>query len=184
MIVVCEGRLTEPLYFDALARHCRANIIVDLVLEGGAGVPLSVVKKARQMMREARDEFSDRDQAWAVFDRDVHPGFIQAINEAESAGISVAYSNPCFELWVVLHYREHDGPTERNKIQRTLQRLMPSYDPNGSKRIDFTAIREAVLTAEQRAEKMEHRRSDEGMPRGNPCSTVYKLTREIRRHGS
>jgi F0F1-type ATP synthase assembly protein I len=62
MIIVCEGRLTEPSYFDALARDCGAFMIVDLILVPGAGVPLSVVKKARQMKGEAQDEYSERDQ--------------------------------------------------------------------------------------------------------------------------
>jgi len=153
-------------------------------LEGGAGVPLSVVRRGRQLLRESASEFSDRDQAWAVFDRDVHPGFEQAINEAAAGGISTAYSNPCFELWLVLHLRDHDAPAQRAQIQKTLQKLMPAYDPKGSKLADFVAIRDLVEAAERRAEVMDRRRADEGAPRGNPCSTVYKLTREIRKHAT
>ncbi len=181
IIVVCEGRLTEPSYFDALARYCGANTIVDLVLVRGAGVPLSVVREARRIKSESQDEYSDRDQTWAVFDRDEHPGFEQAINEAKSSGVFVAYSNPCFELWLVLHYQEHDAPIDRAQIQRILRRLMPAYDPNGSKRIEFSAIRDAVVSAERRAERMERRRAEEATPRGNPSCSVYQLTREIRK---
>ncbi len=181
MIIVCEGRVTEPLYLSSFARHCGAYLGVDLVLEGGAGVPLSVVRRARQLFRESTSEFSERDQAWAVFDRDAHPGFEQAINEAGAGSISVAYSNPCFELWLVLHMREHDSPVQRAEIQRILQGLMPAYDPKKSKRVDFFAISDAVEVAERRAEVMDRRRANEGAPRGNPSCTVYKLTREIRK---
>ena len=87
-----------------------------------ADVPVSVVKKARKLMAEGRNEFSARDRTWVVFDRDAHPSFVQAINEAETQGISVAYSNPCFELWVVLHYRDDDGPAQRSEIQRRRSR--------------------------------------------------------------
>jgi hypothetical protein len=52
------------------------------------------------------------------------------------------------ELWVVLHYRYDDGSVQRNEIQRTLQTLMPIYDPTGSKGIDFPIICPAVEVTE------------------------------------
>jgi hypothetical protein len=182
IIVVCEGKNTEPSYISSLVKDCGASSVIDLVLKGGAGVPLSVVRRTRELLQSSAGEFSAHDQAWAVFDRDIHPGFDQAINEAAAGNISVAFSNPCFELWIILHYRDQDAPAQRSELQRMLKRLMPKYDPNKSKLIDFATIRDAVEAAERRAEAMERRRSDERSPRGNPCSTVYKLTREIRRH--
>jgi hypothetical protein len=181
LIVVCEGKNTEPSYISSLVKECGASSVIDLVLQGGAGVPLSVVRRARELLKSAAGEFSAHDQAWAVFDRDIHPGFDQAINEAAAGNIFVAFSNPCFELWIILHYRDQDGPAQRSELQRMLKRLMPKYNPRKSKLVDFSAIRDAVEAAERRAEAMERRRSDEGAPRGNPCCTMYKLTREIRR---
>lgn len=183
IFLVCEGKLTEPEYFGALARHCRALIGVELILEGGVGVPLSVLRRARELLQRPRDEFGLNDEVWAVFDRDEHPGVAQAINEATTAGISVAYSNPCFELWLVLHYRDNDGPVRRDQIQRTLRDLMPGYDPNGAKRVKFAEICETVERAEHRAETMERRRIEERNLHGNPSTTVFRLTQQIRRHG-
>jgi hypothetical protein len=185
--IVCEGRLTEPSYFSDLARHCGALVSVDLVMEKGAGVPLSVVNKAIDLLpprdRTAED-FERDDQVWVVFDRDAHPRFIEAVRKAEDAGIFVAYSNPCFELWLVLHYRDNDGPATRHGIQKALRALMPGYDPKRNKAVFFNQICNCLDDAEVRAEVLERRRHEEGNPRGNPSTAVFKLTREIRKHST
>ena len=107
--VVCEGKLTEPGYIYAFARDCGALVAIDLALETGAGVPLSVVQKAitlKPKTHRIADGFDERDEFWAVFDRDEHPNFSDALHRAKAAGVHVAYSNPCFELWVVLHFQD------------------------------------------------------------------------------
>jgi RloB-like protein len=182
---VCEGKLTEPQYIHAMARHCGALVAIELVVEKGAGVPLSVVDRAIEIWRSrSKDSFERNDQVWVVFDRDEHPKFIEAIAKAESVGISVAYSNPCFELWLVLHYQDHDRPVGRDDIQKTLRTLMPGYDPNRSKQALFHEICDASERAEARAELMERRRDEERNAKGNPSTSVFKLTREIRKHSN
>jgi hypothetical protein len=185
--VVCEGKLTEPEYLRKLARHCGALITIELVVEEAAGVPMSVVDKAIQILRQRRrekiDSLSKHDQIWAVFDKDQHPRVDEAINKAETAGIMVGYSNPCFELWLVLHYQDWNRPVHRHEIQAELGKLMPTYNPKKSKTVDFDAIKDAVQEAEARAEKLEHNRLTEGNSRGNPSTTFFKLTLKIRTHG-
>jgi RloB-like protein len=180
LIVVCEGKLTEPEYFHEMARHYRA--LVNLVLEKGAGVPLSVVEKALKIARSHSDSkgFESGDQVWAVFDRDEHPHFEQAIAMAHEGGIHVAYSNPCFELWLVLHYQDYDRPVHRREIQKALCALMPGYDPSSSKRVKFGAICDFIEKAEQRAQTLERRRAEERDPKGNPSTSVFRLAQQIR----
>jgi RloB-like protein len=183
IIIVCEGKVTEPQYFYELARHYNSLISMNLIIREAAGVPLSILRKARELVRHPEDDFGQNDQVWVVFDRDDHPEIARAINEAGEAGVSVGYSNPCFELWLVLHYRDYDAPVRRDQIQRLLRSLMPKYDPRGSKEIAFAEICDAVEVAESRAERMGVRRVEERNLLGNPCSTIYKLTKEIRKHG-
>jgi hypothetical protein len=181
--IVCEGRLTEPEYFEKLARHCGALIAI----EKAAGVPMSVVDKAIGLLPKKRgkrvDSFSERDQFWAVFDKDAHPRVDEAINKAEAAGIGIGYSNPCFELWLVLHYKDCNRPVHRHEIQAELCKLMPDYDPKRSKSVAFDSIKDAVELAESRGRTLEHNRVAEGNSRGNPSTTVFKLTSQIRTCG-
>ncbi|MBR0984666.1 RloB domain-containing protein [Bradyrhizobium liaoningense] len=168
---------------DGVARHYRSLVAIDLIIEKGAGVPLSILRRAREILANRDHDFGQNDQVWAVFDRDDHPEVARAISEAIASGIRVGFSNPCFELWLVLHYRDFDAPVTRTQIQRVLRDLMPKYNPRRSKEISFSEICDAVESAEARAEAMDRRRVHERNERGNPCSTIYKLTREIRRHG-
>jgi hypothetical protein len=181
IIIVSEGRLTEPDYFYALARACGALVSFDVILERGAGVPLSVVEKAIETFRRSQrlTSFGRNDTIWAVFDRDEHPHFETAIERAKAAGVKPIISIPCFELWLVLHFIEWDRPIDRHAIQRRLRDLMPSYDPNGSKRADYAQLAESVSTAINRARVMERRRTEERTPLGNPLTTVFQLVEHI-----
>ena len=49
--------------------------------------------------RRSKDSFEENDQVWAVFDRDEHPRFDEAIALCDGHGVLVGRSNPCFELW-------------------------------------------------------------------------------------
>jgi hypothetical protein len=183
--VICEGKVTEPDYFVSMASYCGALVEVNLVVERGAGVPSTIVDKAIALREanEPRDSFEKLDQLWVVFDRDEHPHYEAAVAKAEAAGIRGACSNPCFELWLVLHYRDHDASETHREIQRQLKKLMPGYDPKKSKKAVFEKISDLIERAEKRAETLERRRARERNAGGNPSTSVYKLTREIRKHG-
>lgn len=94
-LIVCEGE-TEKTYFDLF----RASLQVVSV---GGGSPSIVVKKAQDLVAKAAAEY---DSVWCVFDRDTvaEHDFKVALEAALKAGFQVAYSNPCFELWYLLHF--------------------------------------------------------------------------------
>jgi hypothetical protein len=151
-----------------------------------AGVPLTIVERAieerRTYRRRTRDSFEKLDEFWVVFDCDEHPKITEAIARASGGKIGVAYSNPCFELWAVLHFQDHDAPIDRHQIQGRLRKLMPKYDK--SKCLDYELMRRAYADADRRPDLMERRRREEGAPCGNPFTGVFKLTRLIKSNGS
>ena len=86
------------------------------------GVPDTLATKAAELARKlgllpgrrkAKNSFEENDEVWAVFDRDEHPNFDQAIDRCRRAGVRVARSNPCFELWLILHEKDYDRPDDR-----------------------------------------------------------------------
>jgi RloB-like protein len=88
-IVVCEGRLTEPDYFYGLARSCGALVS----FEKAAGAPLSVVNEAIDQLHFLRRATTfSRYDFWAVFDRDEHRHFDEAIGSDQEK--SCAARNP------------------------------------------------------------------------------------------
>ena len=131
--------------------------------------------------RKQRNSFEESDQVWAVFDRDDHPRFDEAVALCKSNGVCVARSDPCFELWLILHERDYDRACTRRDVQRKLASLRPEYDRDGAKTPDCADLIQRVEDAERRAEAQLQRRDEEGAPHGNPSSTAGQLTWAIRK---
>ena len=187
-VLFCEGRKDEPDYFRAIRRACQSTLI-DVEVVPGPGVPMTVAERAvdrakkhglAPRRRKPKDSFEKDDQVWAVFDRDVHPHFDDAVKLCERNGVRVARSNPCFELWLILHERDYNGYRSRHAVQKDWEALCPEYDRGGAKTPDCADLVQRVEDAERRAEAQLQRRVKEGKPHGNPSTTAGRLTRAIR----
>lgn len=178
-VLFCEGRNTEPAYFEAVKRAFSSTLIA---VEGGVGVPMTVAKEAtaEAKSRKQKDSFEKGDRIWAVFDRDAHPRFEEAVALCKQHGVGVARSDPCFELWLILHERNYDQPCDRREAQRELEHLRPEYDRRRRKMPDCADMVRRVEEAENRAEAQQRHRKEERTPHGNPSTTVFRLTRAIR----
>ena len=180
----CEGEKTEPASFNAIKR-AYPSAQIDVKIECGVGVPYTVAEKAVAFAQESRrkrkkDSFEQGDEVWSVFDRDEHPNFQKAVTLCEQKGIKVGRSNPCFEVWLILHEKDYTQPNSRREVQNALQDLRPEYDKNGSKTPDCEELVTRVQDAEQRGEKLLERCRKGGDPYGNPSTTVGRLCRAIR----
>ena len=94
--------------------------------------------------------------------------------------VGVARSNPCFELWLILHEQDYNRPEDRHAMQKLLAKLRQEYDPDGSKTPDCDDLVKRVEEAERRAERGLRNRETGGAPYGNPSTTVGRLTHAIR----
>ena len=114
IVVVTEGGSTEPAYLRVFGRIYGEPSAVRLNIIPAAGDPRAVVERAITELRKLRgDKLASKDTVWAMFDRDEHPRFDEARIMARDNGISMAISNPCFELWGIFHYRDYDAPLDR-----------------------------------------------------------------------
>ncbi len=183
--IFCEGEKTEPTYFAALRVAC-ANALIEVTTYAGVGVPNTIAAKAAELARsldrlqKPQSSFEENDEVWAVFDRDQHPNYEGAIDRCHRAGVRVGRSNPCFEIWLILHEEDYDKPDGRKAVQIRLEKLRPEYDRHSAKIPNCTDLVTRVQTAEDRAEKQLKRREDERAPYGRPSKTVGHLTRAIR----
>lgn len=182
-VLYCEGKNTEPAYFDALKRHfCGA--VVDVQTVKAAGQPMTIAenatKAATSHRRSRKNSYELQDQFWAVFDRDEHPYYEEAVKRCQQGGVGVARSNPCFEIWLILHHQDFDRPDDHHLVQRHFAGLAPEYDPKGAKQADCDALMKNIDAAERRAENQLSARQAEGAPFGAPSTTVHHLTRAIR----
>lgn len=97
-----------------------------------------------------------------------------------SHGIGVGRSDPCFELWLILHERDYDRPDDRHAVQTELKRARPEYEIHGPKTPDCEDLIRRVEDAERRGNEQLQRREEEDNAFGNPSTTVGQLTTAIR----
>nr|WP_176929800.1 RloB family protein [Lentzea albidocapillata] len=95
----------------------------------------------------------------------------EAIAAAESAGISLAVSNPCFEVWLILHFADCTaGVAGPKAAEDKLRKHMPGY-AKGT--LDFAVLAGKVDKAVERAK---------ALGAGNPSSDMWRLVEVVRKH--
>jgi hypothetical protein len=184
ILVISEGKETEPEYLYGFVRACR-NPRVKIEVVHKHGDPQHLVENAKRR-KESADEAAAReedenlayDAVWCVFDVDANSHAVIAAAEqlAQRSGIGTAISNPCFELWLLLHFRENPGMQDRAKMQTMLSKHVPEYD----KHVDYARYSAGYEQAVTRATRMDESAEKDGDPGRNPTTGVYKLTDLIR----
>lgn len=194
VLIVCEGKKTEPFYFNSFSMMKNSSSLVfDINTEGGGINTVQVVDKAIQLKEAAEKQGNPYDSVWAVFDRDSFKAsdFDTAILKAESKGIGCAWSNEAFELWYVYHFDDRCTGMSRREYEKIItERVRTSRYRNGKK--EYTYLKndpkmrnvlrdcgcdehEAIKRAERQAKTFDGRKFHSY----NPCTMVYKLVRQL-----
>lgn len=180
LLIFCEGERTEPEYLDALKRQPAIHDVaaVDLRVETGHGgsVPKTLVSMAIEARRRAVDEEGEIDEFWCVFDVEWptnHPDLKDAVERARQGGIELAISNPCFELWLILHFQDHARWSDNDEARRLRRQL----DGSSDKGLDPAKYMPLFADAARRAGELDerHRQNGTAFPDDNPSSGMHRL---------
>lgn len=180
LVIFCEGERTEPEYLDALKRQppVRDVAAVDLRVETGQGgsVPRALVAMATEARARAIEEDAEIDEFWCVFDVEWpknHPGLGEAVRQARANGINLAVSNPCFELWLILHFQDCTAWLDNNQARR----LRRQVDGSSDKGLEASKYMPFVGDATRRAAGLDKRHFKDGtvFPHDNPSSGMHRL---------
>jgi hypothetical protein len=124
ILVVCEGKRDERHYIDSLRTTFRlsaANLIIE---SADGGSPDSIVAFAiAQKTRFGTGGAEALDEAWVLLDSEKaeHSGIQSAVDAAIEEGLQVAVSNPCFELWLLLHAQDRGANMTAKSAKRLLE---------------------------------------------------------------
>lgn len=176
---------TEPDYFSTLADFLR-NPLIELIeveiAEHETTDPKQIVEQAKRLRagadREARRMHDDNlryDQVWCVFDRDEHVHFDEAVNQASDNELGLAVSNPCFELWILVHFQDQTAGLTRQDAESKVRNYIPGY----KKHISFAELEGRTNGAARRARKMESDAKERGKATDNPTTGVWQLVKEL-----
>lgn len=135
VLVVCEGKATEPSYLKEL-KVCHGLNDASITVSGLGSDPLTVVRYAKRIRKREQRRGSGYDRVFCVFDRDEHSTFDQAGSEAGANGLKLARSWPCFEYWLLLHFRYSRKPYMRTGSRSPAENCIGdllAYLPNYAK---------------------------------------------------
>jgi hypothetical protein len=177
-LICCEGRITETEYFTFVRSTVRGTVL-EISVAGDLGDPLNVVTFAANRREEAldaaraeRDSFIAYEQVWAVVDVDDHARLPAALAEARRQNINVAISNPCFELWPILHFASQTAHVNSDRIASILTPHIPGYD----KHLDCSALLGRYQDAKRRALGLDDEHVRAGRVVGaNPSTGVWRV---------
>lgn len=140
ILIVCEGEQTERNYFEEIREEARLSTATIKTVPSNLGTnPENVVRSAEAKFKSLGRTF---DRIYAVFDRDDHQGYANAIDmaakrngkllnaERKATQFQAIPSVPCFELWLLIHFAQTQGPIHRDDIAARLKRHWPDYAKN------------------------------------------------------
>ena len=132
-IIFCEDEVSEPIYLKYFeTSKIKINPIkkqlskIDNVLKAITYCTETGLLISKNGISCIHDENT---HVWCVFDRDIEEehskiqlgniSFNESIKSAMASGLKVAWSNDCFELWILLHFEEVSVTDESYKNRNT-----------------------------------------------------------------
>jgi hypothetical protein len=184
LLIVSEGAVTELEYIEAVKRSRFIRSAQIEYVPPGPTSPVEIVQRALTL-RERDRKHDPFDAVWCMFDAEAkitqqaRPGLSQALALARSHGVSIAISNPCFELWIVLHAEDRQAWIDSHAIQARCSAL----DLVNNKHLcDVSNLLNNYELARDRALALEAKHDREGRPLAadrNPSSHVFSLVDAI-----
>ena len=171
--IFTEGEITKRQYLNLVGPDS-----VKLQFGKRSSSPVDLVKRAK------RDQQADRggraidrsfDEIWCIFDRDDHHRFDEATQAVARAGIRTAVSNPCLELWLILHVSEQTAHISTSRAQARAAELA-LIDGKNLARAKSDTLKSSYQQARDRALGLDKMHRRNGSPQGsNPSTGVWRL---------
>ncbi len=179
-VIATEDTHAPDQYFRVF-RNPRIKVRV-LPTECGLSAPAHVFQRLEEFHREF--ELQEDDELWLMLDTDhwIEGGhiknFIDVCTQATQKGFHLAHSNPCFEIWLLLHVADLDANEQFARCEDVVQRLKDTLGGYSKRKIDSERFsREAIDVAVARAEKLDESPDDRWPQKTG--SHVYRVMKKL-----
>ncbi len=164
MHILCEGEKTEPFYLKGyIATYANDKATVICVPETKYNTPVALVDEAIRLKNSW--ETSSDDEFWVVYDREAKSKYSdslhsQARDKASSNNVNIAFSNICFELWLLQHFGYRNTPysccddlIKNSPLKNDLEKIgISNYNKNNPH--IFSKLKGGVARARLRAAQL------------------------------
>ena len=155
--VFCEGE-TEIAYVKFLRSLYRAPIQV-IPKKGKSNISEDFIVKSKNEYVQ-----TDQDKVFLMYDLDVD-GMLEQLQKISNAELLV--SNPCVELWFLLHYQEQKSEISSDKCIKKLQKFSKEYKKGTLSEEEKEVFAKNKKLAVERAKALD--------VFSNPSTTIYRL---------
>lgn len=180
-LIYCEDECAGKQYFKGLRAELRSRP-VQVCIGPRHGEPVTLVKDAIAHRDRAPQSPQDRctayDEVWCVMDVEAprpHPGIGEALELARNEGVSVALTNPCFELWILLHFSDITAYRTSKEAQRLLEAHDECRYSTVRKHLRYEPLASRYADARERARRLRERAGSADPLRENPWVNVDDL---------
>lgn len=172
-VIICEGAKREPQYFELLAEGSKKIKVEIITPQENKSSPDWLLDAAAEFV--SAYQLGEKDQLWFVLDVDAwEPEQLVKLGKtcAENKVWSCAISNPCFEVWLFMHYADISKSTAENCGEFKVE--LPEIVKGGyNKKSAIENLEKAIARAMAVDSNQDH-----FMP--NPKSTkVYQLVEAL-----
>ena len=179
LVVACEDRYAPEQYFKLLPNE-RLKVIT-LPTRDKRSNPTAILERLHQFKQE--HDLDTGDQLWLALDTDHwasgnhKKALAEVLKECQQRGIQVAMSNPCFDLWLLLHQMDvdpNDPPANCKEVATRFRAEMGQFSKTLLRAEHYPP--EKVLEAVARAKALDVD-PDNWFP-DNPCSRIYRIVEQ------
>lgn len=135
-LILCEGE-TEENYFKGLIsqnEYKRKFQAIEVnIFKPKDHSPVGLVNEAKKLINKAKRERNTYSFIWVIFDKDGHVRIPDAFEIARSNNpvINIAFTVPCFEFFVLLHFEKTTKPFV--KCDKVISQIKKNWLPNYEK---------------------------------------------------
>lgn len=150
--------MTEPKYFEAFIRHFnisqgQVKVIPHEKTKSSPNQVIEYVIDFEKQVRKSGAAYADSYQYWLVLDTDRwEQNLSSVISDAYSRKYDMAQSNPCFEIWKLLHFEDISQNISSSYLanKTSINGRLASLHKSGNLEIEyFPRTEDAISNAKQ-----------------------------------
>lgn len=187
-LIICEGKKTEPNYFNALKERIEKKEKNKLQIEiiGTGRNTRSLFEYAKEFVQKSANGYS---RVWLVYDKDDFPAENFNVTEEmckensseEGTEYIAVWSNQCIELWFLLHFMYLQSDLHRSEYYPKLTDCLADKGEYQKNREDifeilFPHLNFAILNAK----KLEKENKGKTPSASVPGTRVHVLMEEMK----